>query len=98
MVQTRNPTRLTGMLDSDRLARCDGGVRTEAGSSAGNVLHFDSREGRCSATSIRDPEGVGGHLREGATGIIKDLDCLGTSVRDRCNNLEMLNAIDGVRA
>ena len=85
------------MLDSDRLARCDGGVRTEVGSRARNVFHFDTREGRYSATGIRDPEGIGGHLREGATGIIEDLDGFRASVCDRCSNLEMLNAVDGVR-
>jgi len=85
------------VLDRDRLARCDSGVRTEVGGSARNVLYFDTREGRYSATGIRDSKGIGGHLREGATGIIEDLDGFRASVCDRCSNLEMLNTVDGVR-
>lgn len=64
------------MFNADRLSRRDEGIGAQGGSCLRDILHFDTHEGRLGAFSIGYPESIGGQLRKGAAGVIKDVDSL----------------------
>lgn len=83
------------MLDLGRLSWAEdseGALPASIHDCLRDVLDLDAREGRTGTLGISDGECVCWHLRQGATGVVEDLQRLIAGVGDGRNDLQVLNA------